>query len=68
MKTMNVTQVLNSHWEPTPGGKVDKNGNNYYVYQVDRVTDSTTPEIREILRKEELDLFCESDDWKVTIS
>ena len=38
-----------------------------YQYVVKKVTNSVTPHILDALTKDELDVFCESEDWEVTI-
>ena len=42
-------------------------GNWTHEYLVSKVVNSTSPEINERLTKPELDKYCESEDWKVTI-
>ncbi len=64
MKTMKVEHIFNPEYFPgdNPQGRSPK------VYKVKQVTDSITPEINTCLSPDEMDVYCESDDWKVTIT
>ncbi len=63
MKKLTVTQCLNSeYWGPERTPEQSK-----YEYQVVQVVNSTTPQIHAVLSKDELDIYCASTDWTVTI-
>lgn len=61
MKKLFVTQTLNPEWSP---GTVDETR----AYIVDKVINSTEPAIRDLVSPDELDSYCESDDWQVLIT
>jgi hypothetical protein len=39
-----------------------------FQYRVTRVVNSSTPNVYDYLSKEQLDTYCEDDEWKVTVS
>lgn len=62
MKTLRVTQILDSRAD-----FLDKTTPNYY-YRVAKVSNSTTPNIAQDLTQKELEVYCKSDAWEVTIT
>jgi hypothetical protein len=64
MKTLLVTQVFNSNFQP---GTDHPDSKDRYVYEVVKVTNSTTPKIGARLTVDELHGYCENADWNVTI-
>lgn len=38
-----------------------------YVYSVREVKNSTTPRIADVLQQSDADVYCEREDWDVTI-
>lgn len=64
MKTLNVDQVLDSWTEPKQPGQ---SGIAIHKYIVTKVTNSVTPKINIYLTEDELVVYCESDEWAVTI-
>lgn len=65
MKTLNVEQVYDPDWPLDPANQNDPAR---YNYSVVKVTNSTTPQLHRELSAAELDVYCESDDWEVTIT
>jgi len=64
MKQLKVQQVINDRWRgPDIPPDVDK-----HVYNVVNVVDSTRPAINDTLTREALQVFCDSDAWRVVIS
>lgn len=61
MKTLKVDQVYDGYTNATP--PVPK-----HKYKVIKVTNSVTPTILDHLDKEQLAVYCEADDWEVTIT
>ena len=63
MKKLSLTQVYSSRYTgPVTTPAVEK-----YVYKVTQVVGATRPCIDETLIKDEVDNYCESEDWTVTI-
>jgi hypothetical protein len=66
MKTLLVHQIYNSEW--TPDAKTESGfPMSQHVYKVAQVTDSINPEIGTTLKPEQMNVYCEAEDWKVTI-
>lgn len=64
MKTLNVVQVF----DRVEQSAVDPTRNiSRYNYKVMRVTNSIVPNILDLLTGPELDDYCESENWEVTI-
>lgn len=59
-KTLNVDQYL-VDYDP-----ITRKTNNQY--RVTRVTNSIKPHVNDGLTADELEVYCDSDDWQVTIS
>lgn len=63
MKTLAVDQVLDgSIYNP-----VNKKHVPVHRYHVTKVTNSVTPKIGDALSVDKLNVYCESDEWSVTI-
>ncbi len=63
MKTLAVDQVLD-------GSVYDSETKRHvgtYFYRVTKVTNSVTPKIGDALSVDKLNVYCESDEWSVTI-
>lgn len=66
MKRLFVHQTYNPQFSGDPR---DENNPDRFVYIVDKVTNSTTPQINATLTVIELDdRYCGSVDWEVTIT
>jgi hypothetical protein len=66
MKRLFVHQTNNAQYNPRDP---DLDKEPMWVYVVDKVTNSTTPSIGQILSMIELDdRYCASADWEVTIT
>ncbi len=63
MKRLHVTQVYNRDYFGDSTPDVDK-----HVYKVTKVIDSTGPTINTELTKQEVQNYCESESWQVTVS
>lgn len=63
MKTMNLTQKLNPAFlgDSTPN-------HDRHLYQVTKIVNAVSPEIRTNLTKKQVSKYCHSDDWNVVIS
>ena len=65
MKTLNVSQIVNSAWQPTePGRRTDPNR---HAYSVTKVTNAMEPRVGDVLSHVELAELCDAADWKVII-
>ena len=64
MKTLQLDQVVNPDWTINPEGLDDPNR---YRWKVVKVTNSTKPKIWDLLTQEQVNLYCEDDDWVVNI-
>lgn len=64
MKTLLLEQNHNPEWHINPDNLDDPDR---YRYRPMKVTNSTTPVIYDSLTKEQVDVYCESDEWEVTI-
>jgi len=64
MKTLQLDQVINPDWTITPDGLDDPDR---YRYKVIKVTNSTTPRIWDLLTQEQVNLYCDDEEWGVTI-
>lgn len=64
MKKLTVQQQHNPEWDNFS----NPDDPNRFVYQVKRITNSRTPEIRKELNPEELDYYCTSEEWEVVIT
>jgi len=65
MKTLQLDQVVNPDWTITPDRLDDSDR---YRWKVIKVTNSTTPKVWDLLDQEQVDAYCNKEDWKVTIS
>ena len=63
MKTLTVDQRWNPNATPSPT-MLDSDK---YIYVPTKVTNSTTPKLGDYMTETELAVFCDSDDWEVTI-
>lgn len=63
MKKLFVHQQLNQEYL---GDHTPELGR--YVYVVDKVVNSTLPQPRQALNKDEVDKLCNDEDWQVTIT
>lgn len=59
-KKLVLEQTINPHGLITDAA-------NKHVWQVRKVTGSTTPRIHDTLTRTEVDKYCERDDWEVSI-
>lgn len=65
MKTLRLDQTVNTDWKINPDQIHDPDR---YRWKVTKVTNSSTPKIWDLLTQEEVDVYCASDEWEVTIS
>ncbi len=64
MKTLQLEQNVNRDWTVNPDNLDDPDR---YRWKVIKVTNSTTPKTYELLEQEQVDVYCASDEWEVTI-
>lgn len=64
MKTLKLDQLPNSEWKINPDNLDDPDR---YRWKVITVTNSVTPKIWDLLTQEQVDAYCEDDNWEVTI-
>lgn len=65
MKTLLLAQTANPEWTIKPDHLDDPER---YLYKVVKVTNSTCPKIWDHLTQAQVDVYCEDDNWAVTIS
>ena len=64
---MSKTLVVNQVFKCATYDRTTETHKSEYFYRPVKVTNSVTPKIGENLSLEQLDGYCESDEWSVTI-